>query len=99
MPHPLACLIKHSPPEIWLSGRTYSAYPFHTISVLNSSPIASSPDELGGALVFTGTRVPVQTLLDYLNDGFLLAQFLEFFPSVARTDAEEFLRMLGSKQK
>jgi len=44
--------------------------------------------------VFTGTRVPVQTLLDYINDGFTLAQFLEFFPSVPRSDAEEFLRML-----
>ena len=49
---------------------------------------------LGGALVFTGTRVPVQTLLDYRNDGFTLEEFLEFFPSVSRDDAEEFLGML-----
>jgi len=64
------------------------------MAVLDHSPIASSPNVLGGALVFTGTRVPVQTLLDYINDGFTLAQFLEFFPSVPRSDAEEFLRML-----
>ena len=67
------------------------------MAVLDHSPIASSPNVLGGAIVFTGTRVPAQTLLDYLNDGFTLAQFLEFFPSVPRSDAEEFLRMLENK--
>jgi len=49
---------------------------------------------LGGAIVFRGTRVPAQTLIDYLSDGFSLEQFLEFFPSVEREDAETFLRML-----
>jgi len=67
--------------------------------VLDHSPIASSPNVPGGALVFAGTRVPVQTLLDYRNDGFTLARFLEFFPSVARSNAEEFLRMLENKQE
>jgi uncharacterized protein (DUF433 family) len=45
--------------------------------MLDHPPIASSPKVLGGALVFAGTRVPVQTLLDYLNDGFSLDQFLQ----------------------
>jgi uncharacterized protein (DUF433 family) len=67
------------------------------MAILDHSPISSSPKVLGGALVFTGTRVPVQTLLDYLNDGFTVAQFLEFFPSVTRSDAEDFLRMLENK--
>jgi uncharacterized protein (DUF433 family) len=49
---------------------------------------------LGGTLVFRGTRVPAQTLLDYLNDGFDVNQFLEFFPSVRREDAEEFLKLV-----
>jgi uncharacterized protein (DUF433 family) len=49
---------------------------------------------MGGTLVFRGTRVPAQTLLDYLNDGYSLSQFLEYFPSVERQDAEEFLRLL-----
>jgi len=61
---------------------------------LDKSPVSSSPEVLGGALVFRGTRVPVQTLLDYLNDGFELEQFLEFFPSVQREDAEEFLKLV-----
>jgi len=69
------------------------------MALLDHSPIASSPNVLGGALVFAGTRVGVQTLLDYLNDGFTLAQFLEYFPSVACSDAEEFLRILENKQE
>ena len=67
------------------------------MTVLDHSPIMSSPKILGGALVFSGTRVQVQTLLDYLNDGFTLSQFLEFFPSVKRADAEEFLRILENR--
>ncbi|MEI8089674.1 MAG: DUF433 domain-containing protein [Opitutaceae bacterium] len=61
---------------------------------LDYSPVSSTPEVLGGTLVFRGTRVPAQTLLDYLNDGFDVNQFLEFFPSVRREDAEEFLKLL-----
>ena len=46
---------------------------------LTHSPIASNPDVLGGTLVFVGTRVPAQTLLDYLDDGCPLDDFLEKF--------------------
>lgn len=59
------------------------------------SPISSDPNVLGGLVVFHGTRVAVQTLLDYLDDGFSVDQFVEFFPSVRREDAEEFLRLVG----
>lgn len=61
---------------------------------LEHSPVASSPEVLGGTLVFRGTRVPVQSLLDYLQDGFSVEQFLEYFPSVRREDATEFLRLV-----
>ena len=47
--------------------------------------------------MFSGTRVPVQTLLDYFNDGFTLSEFLEYFPSVKKADAEEFLRILENR--
>ena len=57
------------------------------------SPVCSDPELMGGTLVFRHTRVPAQTLLDYLNDGFSLAEFLEMFPSVAQEDAVEFLRL------
>ena len=42
---------------------------------------------LGGTPVFVGTRVPFQTLLDYLEAGDPLAEFLEDFPSVSREQA------------
>jgi len=61
---------------------------------LDHSPVSSSPKVLGGALVFQGTRVPVQTLLDYINAGFSIDEFGEFFPSVRRADVIEFLRLV-----
>ena len=47
-------------------------------------PIHSDPDILGGTPVFIGTRVPFQTLLDYLEAGDPLDEFLEDFPTVSR---------------
>ena len=60
---------------------------------LNHSPVHSDPALMGGVLVFRATRVPVQTLLDYRQDGYSLDEFLDFFPSVQREDADEFLRL------
>jgi uncharacterized protein (DUF433 family) len=57
------------------------------------SPVRSDPAVMGGTLVFRASRVPAQTLLDYLDDGYSLDEFLEMFPSVDREDAEEFLRL------
>ena len=57
------------------------------------SPVHSDPDVLGGTLVFQGTRVPAQTLLEYLDDGIPLAEFLIEFPSVSKEDAEAFLKL------
>ena len=51
------------------------------------SVIHSDPEILGGAMVFVGTRVPVQSLLDYLEAGRPLAEFLDDFPSVTRNQA------------
>lgn len=48
-------------------------------------------------MVFHGTRVPVQTLLDYIDDGFSVDDFVAFFPAVRCQDAEEFLRLVGRK--
>lgn len=60
---------------------------------LDHSPVHSDPELMGGTVVFQGTRVPAQSLLDYLDDGFSLDQFLDMFPSVQRGDAIEFLRL------
>jgi uncharacterized protein (DUF433 family) len=60
---------------------------------LTRSPVHSDSEVMGGTLVFQGTRVPAQTLLDYLDDGFSFEEFLEQFPSVQSEDAIEFLRL------
>ena len=49
-----------------------------------SDLITIDPDILGGTPVFKGTRVPVKSLFDYLEDNYSLAEFLECFPSVTR---------------
>jgi uncharacterized protein (DUF433 family) len=54
--------------------------------------ISCSPDVMGGTPVFTGTRVPVQTLLDYLEAGDSIDEFLAGFPSVSREQVIEFLQ-------
>jgi uncharacterized protein (DUF433 family) len=57
------------------------------------SPISRAPDVLGGTPVFVGTRVPVQTLLDYLEGGESIDDFLEGFPSVKREQVVSFLEL------
>ena len=54
---------------------------------IQPSIIHSDPDILGGTPVFVGTRVPVKTLLDYLEAGESLDVFLGHFPSVSREQA------------
>ena len=61
--------------------------------MLDHSPVHSDPEVLGGTLVFQGTRVPAQALLDYIQDGYSVDEFIEFFPSVNKSDAEEFLKL------
>ena len=47
----------------------------------------SDPQRLGGRVCFRGTRVPVQSLFEYLEDNLSLAEFLDCFPTVQREDA------------
>ena len=58
---------------------------------MNNQLITISPDVLGGTPVFAGTRVPVQTLLDYLKGGDSIDEFLEGFPTVTREQVITFL--------
>ena len=53
--------------------------------------VSKNPDVVSGTLVFRGTRVPVQTLIDCLKAGETLDEFLEGFPSVSREQAEAYL--------
>jgi len=52
-----------------------------------SQVVCSDPDILGGTPVFVGTRVPVQSLFDYLEGGDTVDEFLRQFPSVRREQA------------
>ena len=62
--------------------------------MIDHSPVSSNKGVLGGTLVFRGSRVPAQTLIDYLNDGYSVEEFLEFFPSVQKEEAEAFMRLI-----
>ncbi len=55
--------------------------------------ITTSSERLGGAAVFAGTRVPVQTLIEYLEAGDSLDEFLADFPSVSREHAVAVLEL------
>jgi uncharacterized protein (DUF433 family) len=46
--------------------------------------ITIDPEILGGTPVFKGTRVPIKTLFEYLENNYSLEEFLECFPSVSR---------------
>ena len=54
--------------------------------------VVSNPGILGGTPVFRGTRLPVETLFDYLADGLTLDYFLETFEGVTREQARAVLR-------
>lgn len=56
-----------------------------------SPPITIDPEVMSGVPVFQGTRVPIQTLFDYLLDDCTVTEFLDNFPSVSRTAAQTVL--------
>ena len=65
--------------------------------------VTSSPAIMGGTPVFAGTRVPVQTLIEYLEAGETIDDFLDGFPSVRRDQVIAFLeeakqRMIAAAQ-
>jgi uncharacterized protein (DUF433 family) len=57
--------------------------------------ISRDPDVMGGTPVFRGTRVPAQTLIEYLEAGETIDDFLESFPSVTREQVIAFLARHG----
>lgn len=59
--------------------------------------ISRHPEVMGGTPVFSGTRVPVQTLLDYLEAGESIDDFLEGFPSVRREQVIAFLETAADR--
>ena len=55
--------------------------------------VSRDPEVMNGALVFAGTRVPVEVLVDYLAAGESLDEFLEAIPTVSREQAIAYLKM------
>lgn len=56
-------------------------------------PVSIDPEVMSGAPVFSGTRVPIKNLFDYLEGGDDLAEFLDDFPSVSKEKALAVLTM------
>ena len=59
--------------------------------------ISVDPEVMGGTPVFRGTRVPVQTLVDYLEAGDSISEFLEGFPTVSREQVLALLEEVKEK--
>jgi uncharacterized protein (DUF433 family) len=64
--------------------------------MMKTSPtVHSDPEIMSGAVVFVGTRVPLKTMLDYLEGGDSLDEFLDDYPSVSRQQAIATLQEAG----
>jgi len=60
---------------------------------MNYGAVSIDQEVMGGTPVFVGTRVPVQTLFDYIEGGETLEEFLDDFPSVLKENAIQVLEM------
>ncbi len=64
-----------------------------------SDVLSADPEVMSGAVVFKGTRVPVDALFEYLAGGSSLEEFLDDFPTVERELAEAALLLAGDGVK
>jgi uncharacterized protein (DUF433 family) len=65
---------------------------------MRQAVVSQNPDVMGGAAVFSGTRVPVQTLLDYLEAGESIDDSLAGFPTVKREQVIAFLHEAQNRE-
>ncbi len=66
---------------------------------MDSNVVSISKEIMGGTPVFRGTRVPIQTFIDYLTAGDSIDDFLEGFPTVSRDQVIEFLKQAESQME
>jgi uncharacterized protein (DUF433 family) len=66
---------------------------------MKTDVVIRNPDIMSGTPVFAGTRVPVQTLLDYLKAGDSIDEFLRGFPSVSRAQVVAFLEQAKDRRR
>ena len=77
-------------------GRQINLIPMSAVAEIKTAVgglVVSNPGILGGTPVFCGTRLPVQTLFDYLGDGLSLDYFLETFEGVTREQTKAVFRL------
>ncbi|SPE52161.1 conserved hypothetical protein [Verrucomicrobia bacterium] len=71
---------------------------FFNVSATNLSEVfVTDPEIMGGTPVFTGTRVPVQNLIDYLEGGETIDEFRAGFPTVKREQVIAFIEAAAEK--
>jgi uncharacterized protein (DUF433 family) len=75
----------------FLSVGRYNGTKMKAMTLLDGA-VRIDPDILGGAPVFSGTRVPVENLFDFISGGYDLDGFLEKFPRVRKEHAQRVLR-------
>jgi len=73
-------------------GVDFAPFPAIVAGMTNKNSVVKiDPEIMSGTPCFAGTRVPARTLLDYMEDGMTLDEFLEGFPTVSREQAIAFL--------
>ena len=94
---PVACALwtlrQNALQELFLHD-SVGASMFGMSTEVETQIIQRSPDVMSGTPVFAGTRVPIQTLFDYLAGGHPLNDFLDDFPTVRREQALELLNQV-----
>ena len=66
---------------------------------MKQSVVTISKDVMGGTPVFAGTRVPIQTLIDFLTAGDTIDDFIDGFPSVSREQVVEYLKQAETEME
>jgi uncharacterized protein (DUF433 family) len=66
------------------------------MEIVDKTLVSRDPEIVSGALVFSGTRVPIKTLFDYLKGGESLAEFLDDFPTVEKSHVISVLELAHS---
>lgn len=66
---------------------------------MKGSVVSISADVMGGTPVFVGTRVPIQTLIDFLTAGDSIDDFIEGFPTVSREQVIEYLKQAEAEME
>ncbi len=66
---------------------------------MKNSVVSISEDIMGGTPVFTGTRVPIQTLIDFLTAGDTIDDFIDGFPTVTREQVIEYLKQAEAEME